>query len=155
MKAGIFRKIIAAVDRSKASEKALTYAIGVARDHGAELLIVHVIGDTKTGALAEYGTKHGGMSIVNAFYESAVKEALEWLKPLESNARKEGVNAKTEILWELGKSPTDLIVKYTKENGTDLIVMGTRGRGGFKRLLLGSVASGVISRSRCAVLVVR
>lgn len=155
MKAGIFRKIIASVDGSRASEKALTYAMQLAQDHGAELAIVHVIADTKTGALVEYGTKHGGMSIVNAFYQSAANAALKWLKPLESNARKQGVDAKTEILWELGKTPTDLIVKYAKENGTDLIVIGTRGLGGFRRLLLGSVASGVISRSSCVVMVVR
>jgi len=108
-----------------------------------------------TGSLVEYGTRYGSMAIVRKYYRWAEKEAIEWLKPLENRARQQEVNAKSEILWELGKSPVDLITEYAKKHSVDLIVMGTRGRGGFKRLLLGSVASGVVTNAKCSVLVVR
>jgi len=149
------KKILTAVDGSVHSLNAFERALELAKDLDAELFMVHVIPDTRTGGLVEYGTRYGSMAIVQAYYRSAEKEALEWLKPLESRAKQQQVKAKSEILWELGKSPVELITAYAKKNSIDLIVMGTRGRGGFKRLLLGSVASGVVSHAPCSVMVVR
>ncbi len=51
--------------------------------------------------------------------------------------------------------PADRIVRAAKSQGVDLVVIGTHGRAGFSRLVLGSVASCVISQARCAVLTVR
>lgn len=149
------RKILAAVDGSALSLNAFERALDLAKDQDSELFVVHVIPDTMTGSLVEYGTRYGTLSIVQAYHRSAEKEALEWLKPLESRAKQRQVSMKSEILWELGKSPVQLITEYAKKNSVDLIVMGTRGRGGFKRLLLGSVATGVVSHAHCSVLVVR
>jgi nucleotide-binding universal stress UspA family protein len=149
------RRILAAVDGSVHSLNAFERALELAKGQDAELLIVHVIPDTRTGGLVEYGTRYGSMAIVHAYYRSAEKEALEWLKPLEDRARQQQVKAKSEILWELGKSHIEMIIEYAKKNSIDLIVMGTRGRGAFKRLLLGSVASGVVSHAPCSVMVVR
>lgn len=151
----VTRMIIAAVDGSVHSLNAFEHALEIAKAQGAKLFIVHVVPDTMTGSLVEYGTRFGSMAIVQKYYRSAEKEAIEWLKPLENRARQQEVNAKSEILWELSKSPVDLITEYAKKHSVDLIVMGTRGRGGFKRLLLGSVASGVVTNAKCSVLVVR
>ena len=52
-------------------------------------------------------------------------------------------------------TPEEVILNYAKEKGVDLIVMGTRGLGGFKKLLLGSVSNGVVSHAPCSVLIVR
>ena len=152
---GATRKILTAVDGSIHSLNAFEHALELAKAQDAELFIVHVIPDTMTGSLVEYGTRYGSMSIVQAYYSSAEKEAIEWLKPLESRVRQQQVKAKSEILWEIGKSIVELITEYAKKNSIDLIVVGTRGRGGFKRLLLGSVASGVVAHAKGSVLVVR
>lgn len=149
------KRIIAAVDGSVHSLNAFERAMELAKGQKAKLMIVHVIPDTRTGALVEFGTKYGSMAIVRAYLNAAEKEALEWLKPLETKAKQNGVNAETEILWEMGKSPIQLITEYAKKNAVDMIVMGTRGMGGFKRLLLGSVAGGVVAHAPCSVMVVR
>ena len=149
------KKIQVAVDGSPQSDKAFALAVQLARDTGGEISIVHAIPDTRTGVLAEYGTRHGGMAIVKAYFDSAKKAALQWMEPLEKRAREQEVNAKGELLWETGKSAVQLITEYAKRNDVGLIVMGTRGRGGFKRLLLGSVAAGVVSHAPCSVMVVR
>jgi len=152
---GATRKILVAVDGSVHSLNAFEHALEIAKSQDAELLILHVIPDTMTGSLVEYGAKYGSLAVVQAYYHAAEKEAIEWLKPLETIARKQQVKAKSEILWELGKSPVALITGYAKKNSVDLIVMGTRGRGALKRLLLGSVASGVVNHAPCSVMVVR
>jgi nucleotide-binding universal stress UspA family protein len=69
-------------------------------------------------------------------------------------AEENGIKARTRLLGPKD-SPTKSITNYADKNMIDLIVTGTRGLGDFKRLLLGSVASGVIHYSHCSVLVVR
>lgn len=61
---------------------------------------------------------------------------------------------KTQMVRSFG-SPSSEIVSYAEKENVDLIVMGTRGRGKLKRMLLGSTASGVVMNSSCTVLVVR
>ena len=117
--------------------------------------MVHAIPDPPTGILAEYGTKHGGMAIVKDYVESGTKFAREVVGPLEKKAAQASVRIKSEVLWEAGKSAVQLITEFAEKNDVDLIVIGTRGLGGFKRLLLGSVASGVMSHASCSVIVVR
>jgi nucleotide-binding universal stress UspA family protein len=148
-------KILAAVDGSKPSEVAFLRAIVLAKAGHSELHIVHVIPETRSGGFTEYGTGYGSMAIVHSYYAAMRKGAQEWITPLEHAVEAEGVRAKSEILWELGKPAAQLITEYAKKNDIDLIVMGTRGLGGFKRLLLGSVASAVVTHAHCSVMIVR
>jgi nucleotide-binding universal stress UspA family protein len=150
-----FAKIMVAVDGSPNSMKAFDHALRLVEELQTELIIIHVISDPRTGLLVEYGTRHGSMAVVHAYVEAAKKEAIQWLKPLEARAKQNGINTKTEILWKAGKSPVSMITEYAKKHSIDLIVIGTRGLGGFKRLLMGSVASGIVSHSSCSVMVVR
>ena len=73
---------------------------------------------------------------------------------LALQARTDGVDAKGEVL-DKGGSPVKVILEYAEEEGVDLIVAGTRGLGGFPKMLLGSVSSGLVSHAHCRVLVVR
>jgi nucleotide-binding universal stress UspA family protein len=66
---------------------------------------------------------------------------------------KKNIQVKTEIISS--KDISGCILDFAKENNIDLIVIGTRGRSGFKRLLLGSVASHVTTYAHCPVLVVK
>jgi K+-sensing histidine kinase KdpD len=70
-------------------------------------------------------------------------------------AKNEGINdVKTDIFTDV-KSITDAIIDYASNKNIDLIVIGTKGRTGLKRFLLGSVASGVVQHAHCPVLLVR
>jgi nucleotide-binding universal stress UspA family protein len=146
---------MAALDGSPNSMKAFDQAVDLARVLGAELAIVHAIPDPRTGIIVEYGRGYGSMAVVNAYVKAWQDEAVRWLGPLEAKARQRGLKVNSDVLWEAGKAPAQLITEYAEENSMDLIVMGTRGIGSFKRLLLGTVASGVVGHAPCSVLVVK
>ena len=79
-------------------------------------------------------------------------EGEKYLNEVKVKANEKDMQIKTEII-----SPKDIsggIVDFAEENNIDLIVFGTRGRSGFKKLLLGSVASHVVTYTHCPVLVV-
>src|ERR687891_338913 len=84
------------------------------------------------------------------------QEARKWFDEIEKKAMAEGVNVKVEIV----ASPTSVvpaIVDYAEKNKVDLIITGTKGRrrSGLAKLLLGSVASGVVTYANCPVMVVK
>jgi nucleotide-binding universal stress UspA family protein len=149
------RKIMVAVDGSAASDKAAAYAIHLAKMENAELVFTHVIEDIKMGGVIGARAKYGDIKLVEGYNRARKESALQWVKPLEEKARKENVNAGNEILYDTGKSVTGMIVERAEKNDIDLVVVGTRGRSRFRRLLMGSVASGVSSHAHCPVLVVR
>ena len=87
------------------------------------------------------------------FITTMRNEGEKYLNKVKRNANEKNIQIKTEII-----SSTNIagcIVEYAKENNIDLIVIGTRGRSGFKKLLLGSVASHVVTYAHCPVLVVK
>src|SRR5918992_578453 len=149
------RKILVPVDGSKASVKALQYATHLAEleASNSELIVVHVLEDVKQGGAIGLQAKYGNVRLVEGFKRARRQAALEWLKQIEGAARKKGIRLKSEILD--GDSKVEIIIDYANENSVDLIVMGSRGLTGFKRLLLGSVANAVVSNAPCPVMVVR
>jgi nucleotide-binding universal stress UspA family protein len=80
-------------------------------------------------------------------------EGEKYLNKVKLKANQKNIQIKTEIISSMNISGG--ILDYAEENNIDLIVIGTRGRSGFKRLLLGSVASHVITYAHCPVLVVK
>jgi nucleotide-binding universal stress UspA family protein len=70
-------------------------------------------------------------------------------------AKGHGMKINTEMVETSSVSAADEIIRYAKEKGVDLIVVGTRGRSGMSKALLGSVASKIVTYSPCSVLVVR
>jgi nucleotide-binding universal stress UspA family protein len=91
---------------------------------------------------------------INDLLEKSKQEAQVWFDNIGRKASARGVRLKTEIV----ASPTSAgpaIVDYADKNGVDLIVVGTRGRSGFSKLLLGSVASSVVTYASCPVTVVK
>lgn len=80
--------------------------------------------------------------------------AKKWIEQIDKKARTMGVISKTEIIEET-TSIVAGIVEFAEREGANLIVMGTRGKTGFSRLQLGSVAKGVVLYAHCPVPVVR
>jgi nucleotide-binding universal stress UspA family protein len=153
--AASIRKILVPVDGSSASMKALQYAAHLAEleANNAELILVHVVEDVKQGGAIGLQAKYGNVRLVEGFKRTRREAALKWLRQIEEAARKKGIRIKSEVLD--GDSKAEVIIDYASENAIDLIVVGSRGLTGFKRLLLGSVANAILGNAPCPVMVVR
>lgn len=140
--------ILVTVDGSKNAARAVKVASQIAKNNKAELTVLHVL----TLPWAAYS---GDVSYpVSKLEEDAKREGEQFIAAAAAIEEQSGVKAKTAIA-ECVDSPVKGIVDYADENNIDLIVVGTRGLGQFKRLLLGSVASGLVQYAHCSVLVVR
>lgn len=141
-----------AVDGSENSFTAAQVAINLSKKHGAVLTVLNVM-YTPAYWLT---TPQSGMPPVylTEFREQEKKEADEVVKKVLSMAEVEDLEAKGEVLSNI-PSIVQAITDYAANERIDLIVVGTRGLGGFRKLLLGSISSGVASHAPCSVLVVR
>ncbi len=146
-----FKKIIVAVDGSPNSERASNVAIGLARNFHTELTLLHVI---KAPTYYLRAPRAYGTPPVKEYLEQEEREVRRWAEPLLDRAKAERIPACLEIVKEKSSIAFRIIQEATREKA-DLIVTGTRGRGGFAKLLLGSVSSGLVTNATCPVLVVR
>jgi len=142
------KRVLVPLDGSDSSFQAAKYAIKIAKSANAEIIFMHAVVNPP---YVEYKT--AGLVIVH-YIEEAKRHADMWYKDMGDLAVKEGVKFSTETILDI-VSAADSIVKYAEDKKVSLIVIGTRGRSGIKRFLLGSVASGVVSHAKCSVLVVR
>ena len=145
-----FSKVLVAVDGSQASMDAAEYAIEIAKKDNAQLIALTVSNISFPASL-------GFPKPPNELREAKEKndlETKEWFNRIIKNAEQNNVKLKTELI-EREMSIEAEIVEYADLEGVDLIIIGTRGRSGFKKLVLGSVASGVVNYATCSVLVVR
>ncbi len=136
-----YKRILFATDFSPASDAALKYGTSLARDTGATLLILHV---------EELPTPYAGgeMLLPQPDYPNPeIKKMLEAVVPTDKSV-------KYEHHLVLGV-PADDIVRVANEQSADLIVIGTHGRTGLKRVLMGSVAEAVMRRATCPVLTLK
>jgi nucleotide-binding universal stress UspA family protein len=135
--------ILLATDLSRASASAAERAIDLARLLDARLLIVNVVD-------ARRGLPLGGIGKIRPVEERETRSIAAG--DLAQRARAAGAQA-TFLVFD--GDVADGILSAAEAEGADLIVVGTRGRGGVERSLLGSVSDQVIRRSHCPVLVVR
>lgn len=145
----MFTRILVPTDFSSHSAAALDYARGLARRFGAKVHLLHVVEDQLvTGPFgAEFGVPHppGTLTVLLDEARAALEESLTDEDRLELHVTGEAV------VGTVAKT----IVRYAAENGFDLIVMGTHGRGGISHLVMGSVAEHVVRSAPCPVLTVR
>lgn len=148
-KAEKFSKILVAVDGSEQSMQAADYAMELAKKYNAQLIALTV----SHIPLSSYGfgsrpdtTKHDK--------EKQSLESKQWFRNIEEAGIEYNISLKTDLI-DSQMSVEGTIVEYAERQGVDLIVIGTTGRSGFKKLLLGSVASGVVNYATCPVMVVK
>lgn len=134
-------KILHPTDFSEQANAAFAVACSLAKQHDAEVLVLHVM--PVPIAWGEYVPREAAVD-----YEKHVKEDL--LLPIRSPIP----GVKVEHQLEEG-TPEDMIALIAEDYGCDLIVMGTHGRKGLGRLLMGSVAERVLRTAPCPVLAVR
>lgn len=144
-----FSRILLAIDGSDISMKAADAAIALAKKNNAKLLVVSAIDSAFGGP---YMTDIGDYS---KYVKKKAKEKTEkWFEEIIQKGRENKVQIETEIIDPI-PSIIGSIVNYADHKNIDLIVVGSTGRSGFKRLLLGSVASGVVTYATCPVLVIK
>ena len=133
------QKILYPTDFSSYSNQAYFHAVSLAEKHGATLTVLFVYNPDK---------------ITTPGNPASLEEARAyWLEQLESIRPVDQTIAVSHVMLE--GDPADEIVRFGRDAGVDLIVMGTHGRTGVERLLLGSVAEKVLRDAACSVLVVK
>jgi nucleotide-binding universal stress UspA family protein len=142
------RRIMHASDFSPASRGAFRQAVGLARTNDAELLLVHVVEMVMPWVEDSYVSRQ----TYDRFVTSARTEAARRLDGLVRKAKAAGVRATAQLV-EGG--PRDAIPRAAKRGQADLLVLGTHGRTGLGKILLGSVAERVVTTAPCPVLTVR
>jgi nucleotide-binding universal stress UspA family protein len=142
------RRILFASDFSKASRKAFAAAVKTAKRTHAILSIVHVF----TPFVPFGPDQYVGPETWEELDTQARKWAMRQLAALAERARSAGVRARVLLVDGM---PAREIPRVARRTGADLVVIGTHGRTGFAKLLLGSVASHVVATSTCPVMTVR
>jgi len=143
-----FKSILVATDGSKYSTAAASEAIGIAKRNNAKLTVIAVVpADIAMPTDIDFAALQRE-KLADQEMQAAEKNA----KAVKNAAQKEGIEAQAFVMS--GK-PADAIMEIAKDKSADLIVVGSHGRTGLDRLLMGSVAERVIVMSSCAALVVK
>ena len=145
----MYQRILVPVDGSHTSTLGLQEAIRLALDQRARLRIVHVVDELLVAQNFE-GYVNAGELIDSL--EAAGKKALEKAAAL---ARKHDLKAEATMFETVGGRVADVIIREARKWKADLIVMGTHGRRGLGRMVLGSDAEAVLRETRIPVLLVR
>ena len=140
-------KILHPTDFSECAAQAQTTAVDLAGKLGAEIVLLQVLVETPL-----YGESVLNMPKVQSVYDAQRRWAEETLEARVGDLRQRGMKASWRV--QVGV-PFEEIVKVATEEPADMIVMGTHGRSGLNRVLLGSVAERVIRLAPCPVLTVR
>ena len=146
-------KILLATDSSEEAGLAANTAADIARVFGSELHVVHVE-EYPAELIAAYGPfTYIDVEAVQTMIEEAESEARKVLDEQVRHVEEAGGSVTRSYLRQ-GWPPQE-IVKLAEEIGAGLIVMGSRGLGGMKRTLMGSVSDSIVRHAHCPVLVVR
>jgi universal stress protein A len=142
-----FKKILCPYDFSEFAEEALSYAISLS-DKETTITLLHVIE-------LPYHLEPNGLTYMYVDYDAFQTQAKEKLdlKMKELHKKFKNVNFETKIIVDT--SPADSILKAQKSTKSELVIMGSHGRRGVERLLMGSVAESVFREAKCPVLLIK
>jgi nucleotide-binding universal stress UspA family protein len=151
-----FDKIMVAIDGSEESMHAANFAIGVAKRYDARLTVLTVLPqELRYDYEIDQVDPEIPMTPVKGVIElSRMEIEAKWFRAIKKNALASNVRIETEVVME-GKSVVSDIIEYSEKQSINLIVIGTKGKTGLRRLLLGSVSQGVLAYAHCPVLLVR
>ena len=145
----MYQRILVAIDTSGSSKRSLEEAIRMARVGGASLRLVHVVNEI----VLEPG--YLPMTSFGEALEALREGGRRILRDAEAVVRREGLTCETVLIETMGGHAAHSILKQAREWGADLIVMGTHGRRGLSRLVLGSDAEIVLRHATLPLLLVR
>jgi nucleotide-binding universal stress UspA family protein len=142
----LFQRILVPVDGSETATKALDTAIGLARAMDAQIRVMHAVDELMYLTGYEYS---------GDLLAAARAAAQQLLDDAQARTKAAGVACDAQLIDDLGPRLGESVARVAREWKADLIVLGTHGRRGFNRLLLGSGAEQVIRLAPVPVMVVR
>ncbi len=149
---GLITKILVPIDESSQAAKAADYAGNLAETVGADILLITVVSLPRFTTHFMEGTP--SYTITDELLEKDMKYAEGYLEPTARRLAATGVKVTSKIV-KAEASVVNAICNTANDEKADLIIMGTTGMTGLKRILLGSISSGVVTYAHCPVLVVR
>lgn len=146
----MFHKIIVPVDGSDASNKALQAALQLARESAGRVRLLHVIEEMAyLGGAGAFGGYTG--DLLGIMRDAGAKV----LEDAVAQAREQGVAIESQLYDKFGERLSEVVANAAQTWGADLVVVGTHGRRGMGRMLLGSGAEQIIRSAPVPVLVIR
>jgi nucleotide-binding universal stress UspA family protein len=147
-------RILVPIDGSEESNRAADYAIALAKkEENVQLIALHHVFSRQEYSFEFFGELAGGHASIQV-PEKIKVEVDQWFNRIREKIDQNKILLSTDTIVS-SKHTVPLIVDYAEENKVDLIVVGSRGRSGFAKLLLGSVAIGIVSNAKCTVTVVK
>jgi nucleotide-binding universal stress UspA family protein len=153
MKRG-FAKILVAVDGSQPSMNAAVRAITLANEYQARLTGLYVVPSNIGYGYLDDNTLSEWPAEIRRIVSNVIMKGEGYLDRIKERAIDNAIQFESKVILG-GSSVVRAIIEYAEKNDIELIVMGTIGISGFKRLLLGSTASGVVTYAHCPVLLVK
>ncbi|CAN5771453.1 universal stress protein [soil metagenome] len=155
MNNNIFSKILVPVDGSINSMKAIDYAVDISEKYKSEILALHVL-YSQSGFAFHKETVAGAItsSSLNDLNLEAKKEAEKWFEEINKRVEKKNVQIRTEVVLTV-ISIVEGILTYAEKENINLIIIGSKGKSGWKKLIVGSVASGISTYAHCPILIVK
>lgn len=145
----MYGRILVPVDGSEAANRGLMEAIAMGKSEGATLRLIHVVNELM------FDTGYAPTMYYDQLVESMREGGKEILRKAQALVHEHGAQSQTVLLESIGGRAADLIVEQAQQWPADVIVMGTHGRRGLKRLAMGSDAEMVLRLSPVPVLMVR
>jgi nucleotide-binding universal stress UspA family protein len=149
-------KILVAVDGSETSMRAVHYGNMFAGNSGAQLILLHVVqppgffGTSRSSTISVPSDSN-----LESHKKKSIEKAEKWIAKLASSITIESAKLKTQILDDSASSVAGAIVGYANQHRVDLIIVGNRGRGGFKGLIVDSLSQQIVDKAKCKVLVIK
>lgn len=145
------RTILLPTDFSECSVLAEKYAISLAKEYNAEILVLHVM-ERAAEVTTTLGNEMPGYGAILTYYEDILKSAQNRVNYICNRIAENGIKAHERVI---SGNPRYEIIDIAKSEPVDLIIIGTHGRKGFSRLIQGSVAEAVVRHAPCSVLSVK
>lgn len=144
----MFSRILVAVDGSAFAERALKYAVDLAKKYSAKLIILHVV----LRRFYAVTPSEAGVLATTVFVKEMEAEGREIINTADKYVKGEGVDYECKLLQGV---PAEEIVRTAHSEKVDLIVMGSRGLTEVRAFLLGSVSDKVSHHAKCPTLIVK
>jgi len=150
----MFQRILVAVDGSPTANRGLNLALALAQEHDATLYVLHVVDDIVT-MQGVHGVAYLPAEYVESVLESLRAAGRKVLARAEKVAQQRGQRIQALLIETVGQSVAHAVLAQARKLHAELIVLGTHGRRGLARLVMGSDSEAIVREARVPVLLVR